>query len=66
MNLQAILNMILRQLLNRGIAKGIDMATRRGQRKPGAAAPPGDAARAKAAREAAKRAMQAMRLGRRL
>ncbi len=64
MNLQAIVNMILRQLLNRGISKGIAMAARRGRGKPGA--PPGDAQRAKAGGDMAKRALRAMRLGRRL
>lgn len=68
MNVERLISMILRRatrrLVNRGVDAGIDLAAR-GGRGPDEMSPE-DAARARSAKQAAKRARQASRLMRRL
>lgn len=72
MNLNQILNMVVktftRRLVNWGVNKGMDLAARRGTggAAPGAKATPVQQRQANAAREAAKRARQAAKITRRL
>lgn len=68
MNFNQLINTVVRvvthRLINLGINKGIDFATRKG-RKPEASQPHGDAQKQRA-RETAKRARQAAKVTRRL
>ncbi|MBW6507169.1 MAG: hypothetical protein K0B00_10525 [Rhodobacteraceae bacterium] len=68
MGVDQIVNMVMRifarRMINIGVKKGIDVAARRG--KPEAAMTPEDREQARAAQVAAKRARQAVRIGRRL
>lgn len=73
MNINGIINMILRrvigQLVNRGVDAGINAAARRGPGKDGQTAQqltPEEQARARQAKEAAKRTRQAARVMRKL
>ncbi|MFP1643405.1 hypothetical protein [Pontitalea aquivivens] len=75
MNLNQIVNMVIkavtRRLVNWGVNKGMDLATRRGTGGTGDPAAQGKATpaqqrQANAAREAARRARQAARITRRL
>ena len=68
MRAEQILNMVIRmftrRMINLGVNKGIDVAARRG--KPEAEMTPEEREQSRAARVAAKRARQAVRIGRRL
>ncbi|MDP2062691.1 MAG: hypothetical protein Q8Q63_04400 [Phaeovulum sp.] len=68
MSIEQILGRVMRlfgrRAVNLGINKGIEVAARRG--KPEAEMTPEDQAQARAARQTAKRARQAVRLARRL
>ena len=68
MGVEQIVNMVMRifarRMVNMGVNKGIEVAARRG--KPEAEMTPEERAQARQAQVAAKRARQAMRIGRRL
>ncbi len=68
MNLNQLVNMVIRtvtrRLINMGINKGIDYASRKGKPRAGAAG--GDRGQSKDARAVAKRARQAAKITRRL
>ncbi|OYX44260.1 MAG: hypothetical protein B7Z02_05750 [Rhodobacterales bacterium 32-67-9] len=59
-----IVRTVMRRVINLGINKGIDYASRRGQQKPGAGG--GDHSQSRDARALAKRARQAAKITRRL
>ncbi|MGO4914954.1 hypothetical protein [Pseudogemmobacter sp. W21_MBD1_M6] len=59
-----IVNIVTRKLINTGVNKGIEVASRRG--KTAAAMTPADHTQAKAGKDAAKRARQMARMARRI
>ncbi len=68
MNANQIINMVIRQIMRRFINKGIDAGLNAATRRRGAAPDDPDAARRQQTqgRETARRAKQAMRMGRRI
>jgi hypothetical protein len=62
--IQMIINVVLRQLVNRGVKSGIDYASRGG--KPTSAMTPEERAQSQSAKDMAKRARQAANLAKRL
>jgi len=62
--IQMIINMVLRQVINRGLRTGIDYATRGG--KPLEQMSPGERQQTQSGKEMARRARQAANLAKRL